>query len=387
VSAVSLAGVELLAADLPLRKPFSHAAARRTHSESVFLRCVTDTGAVGFGECLPRKYVTGETRDGAFALLQDAIAPRLLGLSFATLAEVEGFLARCDGLAPPDWVPDAVAQCAAWCAVDLALLDAFGRAFGARPLAAQARELPPGFRYSGVLSAEPGLALVRGALKQRLFGLREIKLKLSRESSNAAVRRVRRLVGRRVELRADLNMDWTLGEALARMPVLAKLGIRSFEQPLPADDLAGLARLGAETGLGVIADESLTTRASLAELIVRSACTGVNVRISKCGGLLAALARCHEALAAGLDVQLGCQVGESSLLSSAQLRLAAAVGRVRFAEGCFGRRLLRVDPASPVLQFDFGGRPPVLPRGAGLGVTLDEEKLAPFVTRRVGVWR
>jgi muconate cycloisomerase len=201
------------------------------------------------------------------------------------------------------------------------------------------------------------------------------------------VRRVRRLVGPRVELRADLNMDWTLGEALARMPALATLGIRSFEQPLPADDLAGLARLRAETGLGVMADESLTTRASLAELIVGSACTAVNVRISKCGGLLAALARCQEALAAGLDLQLGCQVGESSLLSSAQLLLAAAVGRVRHAEGCFGRRLLRVDPASPVLQFGFGGRPPVLPAGPGLGVTLDEEKLAPFVTRRVGVWR
>jgi muconate cycloisomerase len=384
---VHIAGIELLAVDLPLRKPFSHAAARRTHSNSVFVRCVTDTGATGFGECLPRKYVTGETRDGAFALLRESIAPRLLGLSFASLGEVEAFLSRCDGLAPPDWVPPSIAQGAAWCAVDLALLDAFGRAFGSRPLAERAGELPPGLRYSGVLSAERGFELARGALEQRLFGLREIKLKLSRASSEAQVRRVRRLCGPRVELRADVNMDWTLPEALARMPELARLGIRSFEQPLPADDLDGLARLGAETGLGVMADESLTTRASLAGLIARSACTAVNVRISKCGGLVAALARSDEALAAGLEVQLGCQVGESSLLSSAQLLLAAAVGRVRHAEGCFGRRLLRADPASPVLQFGFGGRPPARPAGPGLGVTIDAQRLEPFVTRRVGIWR
>lgn len=387
MNAVRIAGVELLAVDLPLRRPFSHAAATRTRSQSVFVKCVTDSGVVGFGECLPRKYVTGETRAGAFHLLREAILPRLMGISFESLAEVETFLAGCNGRAPHDWVPAEVPQGAAWCAVDLALLDVFGRAFGCRPLEGQVRELAGGFRYSGVLSAEQGLAAARGALRQRLFGLRQIKLKLSRESSDALVRQVRRLCGRGVELRVDVNMGWTLGEALSRMEALARLGIRCFEQPLAADDLDGLARLGAETGLGVMADESFTTRESLAELIARQACTGVNARISKCGGLVATLARCREALAAGLDVQLGCQVGESSLLSSAHLLLSAAAGRVRYAEGCFGRRLLREDPACPVLQFGFGGRPPARPAGPGLGVTIDEQRLAPFVTQRVRAWR
>ena len=102
---------------------------------------------------------------------------------------------------------------------------------------------------------------------------------------------------------------------------------------------------------------------------------------------MATLARCREALAAGLDVQLGCQVGESSLLSSAQLLLAEAVGRVRRAEGCFGHHLLRVDPFSPLLQFGFGGRAPARPSGPGRGGTLAEPTLAPFVTQRVCAWR
>jgi muconate cycloisomerase len=269
----------------------------------------------------------------------------------------------------------------------LALLDAFGRAFDSRPLAKQARDLAPDFRYSGVLSGDRGPRLALGALKQRLFGLREIKLKISRESSDALIRRVSRLLGRKVELRVDVNMGWTRNEARARMAALSCLGIRCFEQPLAADDLDGLARLCAETSLGVMADESFTSRESLAALIARRACTAVNARISKCGGLLASLARCREALAARLELQLGCQVGESSLLSSAQLLLAAAVGRVRHAEGGFGRHLLREDPASPVLQFGFGGCPPPRPSGAGFGVTIDERRLGRFVTRRAVVGR
>jgi len=87
---------------------------------------------------------------------------------------------------------------------------------------------------------------------------------------------------------------------------------------------------------------------------------------------MASLARCREALNAGLAVQIGCQVGESSLLSAAHLVLVTAVQRITYAEGCFGYHLLREDPAEPVLQFRYGGRPPATPVGFGLGVTLNE---------------
>ena len=156
------------------------------------------------------------------------------------------------------------------------------------------------------------------------------------------------------------------------MNQLAALGIHMFEQPIAAADLEGLARVVRETGLGVMADESLNDRASLDRLIAQQACTAVNVRISKCGGLVAAYNRCRQALAAGLTLQVGCQVGESSVLSAAQLLLLTAVRDVTYAEGCFGQRLLNQDPASPLLQFGYGGRPPALPTGPGLGVIIDE---------------
>jgi hypothetical protein len=58
-------------------------------------------------------------------------------------------------------------------------------------------------------------------------------------------------------------------------------------------------------------------------------------------------------------LQLGCQAGESSLLSAAHLTLLSPLGPgVRYSEGCFGRHLLREDPVSPLVQFGYGGRPP-----------------------------
>jgi L-alanine-DL-glutamate epimerase-like enolase superfamily enzyme len=122
--------LRLFAVDLPFKVAFRHAAAARTTSESLFLRVGLDSGAQGWGESLPRAYVSGERREGAFALLRDAILPALLGQRFQSLPDLVAFLEKCDGKAPTEWVGPEVAQTSAWGSVDLALLDAFGRASG-----------------------------------------------------------------------------------------------------------------------------------------------------------------------------------------------------------------------------------------------------------------
>ena len=376
-----IASFELYAVDLPFRKPFRHAAAERNVSSSLFLKCTTDTGISGFGETLPRDYVTGESRESAFAMLRDAILPRLVGQNFDSLDEVEAFLQRCDGQTP-GWISADTPQTAAWCAVDLALLDAFGKAFHSPSPRAARAPLPLSFRYSGVLSADKGLRLVKSALKQKLYGIRQVKLKVDDVKDVETVRLLRRVFGRSLEVRVDANMAWNVAQAIEAMQAMARHGVRSFEQPVASGDFAGMRQLVSATSLGVMADESLSTRESLRRLVEAKACTAVNVRISKCGGLIAATNRAREALAAGLTLQLGCQVGESSLLSAAQLRLAQSVQPVTYAEGCFGRFLLREDPAAPSLQFSYGGRPPAIPGGFGLGVTMDTEVLERWTVDR-----
>ncbi len=371
---------ELRALDLPFKKPFKHAAAERHSSYSLLLRCVTDSGAWGFGECLPRQYVTGETRDGTFNLLAEQILPRLVGRNFASLEEVKAFLAACDGKAPSDWVDPQVPHTAAWAAVDLALLDALGKAHDTPVRMGPQLSIPAGFRYSVVSSASRGVKAWRSFMLYRLMGFRAAKLKIESGSAVETARLARKIMGR-CDLRVDANMAWDVPQAIANMRRLSQYDIHAFEQPLPADDIEGLATLVRETGLGVMVDESLNDAASLETLIERRACTAINARISKCGGLVATYNRCRRALEAGLTVQVGAQVGETSLLSAAQLILIAAVGNVTYGEGCFGHYLLKEDPFAPYFQFGYGGRPPALPKGPGLGTHILENILERWSVR------
>jgi muconate cycloisomerase len=370
--------LEVKAVDLRLKKPFQHAAAVRYESDSLFLKVTLDTGEVGWGESLPREYVSGETRDGAYELLQTKVLPKLAGRSFESMEAVVAFLHECNGRAPVEWVDSSTPQTAAWCAVDLALIDAFGKAFGKT---LTNKHFPDTLRYSGALSSYKGWRLVKSVLPQRLVGIRATKLKVDATTDEATIAQLRRWAGAGMDIRCDANMGWTEDEALQKMPMMAKYGIRSFEQPLPADDLDGLATLVRETGLGVMIDESLTTPESLRAAIERKACTAANVRISKCGGLVAAMRRCREALDAGLTLQIGCQVGESSLLSAAHLALVSEVERVTYLEGCFGLHLLTEDPIEPCLQFGWGGKAPVFTPRAGLGVSMNEDRLRRYVVR------
>ena len=369
------------AVDLPFRLKFEHAAASRSLSESLFIELKLDDGTIGWGESLPRPYVTGEVRDGACELLATYILPHLLDRSFASFDEVVAFLSDCNGKAPAHWVSPQMPHCAAWCAVDLALLDAFGKHFGISPLgpATLRRDL----RYSGVVSSGKDWKHRAQLLGYRLLGFRELKLKIDASTTANDIAKIHRVAGNRIHLRADVNMGWDVSQALNLMPALARHGVQSFEQPLTASDFGGAARLIRDTGLDVMADESFSTADSLTSLINMRSCTAINARISKCGGLVATLARCREAKAAGLFVQIGCQVGESSLLSSAHLHLCAAFPAVRHAEGCFGTLLLAEDPASPMLRFGRGGKPPRIPSGPGLGIKIDRACLE---RHRSGHW-
>jgi muconate cycloisomerase len=374
----------LHALELPFRKPFKHAAKERWTSDSILLKCELDDGSIGYGECLPRDYVSGESRDDAYVLLEHCFLPRLIGQEFTTWQELVDFLTDCNGRAPVGWTELSKPQTAAWAAVDLALLDAFGHAFKQPAQLSSQAQLPKAFRYSVVFSAAEGWSYLKTLLMARLYGFRQVKLKIGAEGSVDMVHTARKVLGSGCDIRVDANMAWDVNNALDMMPRLAEYGVRSFEQPLMPNDINGLAQLVRDTGLEVMVDESLNDANSLETLIRAKACTSLNVRISKCGGLVAAYDRCRRGLEEGLIIQVGCQVGESSLLSAAQLALIARVGeRVRFGEGCFGHHLLKADPVQPLLQFTYGGRPPTRPAGPGFGVEVNRHVLSQWVKRSV----
>lgn len=361
--------------NLPFRIKFKHAAAERQSSCSIMLKCETASGSTGYGECLPREYVTGESQAHALNLLRENILPHLIGFEFHRMEDVISFLSDCNGKAPAVWCPSSIPQTAAWAAVDLALLDTFGKEF-AIPVGfnGKLRNLPS-FRYSGVCSAEHGWQRIKTLALFRLFGFHHVKIKIQPETAVDTVRLARKILGRACDISVDANMAWNVSQAVEAMNLLSRFDVCALEQPLNPHDITGSAALVRHGKMDIMADESMHDAESLERLIAKKACTAINVRISKCGGLVAAYNRCLRALEAGLKVKVGSQVGETSLLSAAQLILISAIRGMTSAEGCFGKHLLLQDPAEPLLQFGYGGRPPVMPSSPGLGVWINEEVL------------
>src|SRR5258706_10397537 len=116
--------IDVLTATLPFRFSFGHALAERSDSTNVYVRLTLDDGAVGYGEGVPREYVTGETVESAQAALCEQQVPALLGRE---LERPEDVSAAIDAAAPVAGPPLANS---ARCALELALLDAAGKHFG-----------------------------------------------------------------------------------------------------------------------------------------------------------------------------------------------------------------------------------------------------------------
>jgi L-alanine-DL-glutamate epimerase-like enolase superfamily enzyme len=218
------------------------------------------------------------------------------------------------------------------------------------------------------------------------LGVSQIKVKVGTADDVARLQAVQKAAGDKVELRADANGAWSADEAIEQLRRLTVFNLKAIEQPVRADDLVGMKRVRNESGIAVMADESLVTAQQAKSLIELGACDLFNIRISKCGGISGSLAIAKLAQEAGIKIQVGAQVGETGILSAAGRALAASVPHIAFAEGSFGTWLLSEDITFEDVAFGYGGRAPLL-QTRGLSVTVKEEALARFAVETIEVRR
>jgi muconate cycloisomerase len=376
---------------LPLKHPIQHASASRESSDNIVVCCRLSDGSEGWGEGVPRQYVTGETADGAIEqFLATPLAEQLHGdcrgwADVITLCE--RFQPAVMGDDPRGCYGNSLRA-----AVEISLLDAFGRSFG-EPASQVVSHFEPAqglrqqqarVRYSGVITCGSRLKETTAAAKMRVYGFAECKIKvgLPGDDDTARLRRFRRWLGKRVDIRLDANEAWPAGEVVRKMEPLRGFGITSLEQPVPHEEVAALAEVRNQLDVPIMLDESLTSLADANSAIEAGTCDLFNLRLSKCGGFLnclrlAALARQH-----GLGYQLGCHPGESAILSAAGRHFATAVAGIRYLEGSYDRHVLAEQFTEPDITFGYGGWAPAL-AGPGLGIQVRREKLERLATRKV----
>ena len=204
------------------------------------------------------------------------------------------------------------------------------------------------------------LAAPEADLDRRLDELRAwpiLKVKISSGLTLDDLPRIRRKYPGRIWV--DGNAQWAVADALRAAHMCADTGVELLEQPTRADDIAGLRTVHERATVPIVADESCRVAGDVAGLA--DCANAVNVKLHKCGGLLAARDMIVAAREHGLGVMLGCKT-ESAIGVTAVAQLAGLADYLDLdghldvrGESCVG---LRIDRGTISL-----------PDGPGLGMS------------------
>ena len=129
--------------------------------------------------------------------------------------------------------------------------------------------------------------------------------------------------------------------------------------------------------LGLMADESVCSAQDLERAVREGYFDMINVRLSKCGGFLNSMRMIQKSRSAGIKYQVGCQLGESGILSAAGRALCVLCSDALYYDGSYDEFLLKHNLTTDHVTFSLRGR--ALPlEGPGLGITVSQQNLKEF---------
>ena len=160
--------------------------------------------------------------------------------------------------------------------------------------------------------------------------------------------------------RLDANAGWTMDQALEMIPLLQQAGVELIEQPLAKDDFQGMKILYDRSTLPLFADESCVSEKDVEKCA--GYFNGINIKLTKCGGITPARRMIKQARALGMQVMLGC-MNESSIGTAAIAHLSPLADYLD-ADG----PLLLAEDLANGLHYEKGRL--AIPEAAGLGIDL-----------------
>ncbi|ODC04032.1 muconate cycloisomerase [Terasakiispira papahanaumokuakeensis] len=204
----------------------------------------------------------------------------------------------------------------------------------------------------------------------------DFKLKIGSRALMEDIRHVaaiKEAVGDTASVRVDVNQAWDESTAAKGMAELQAAGIDLVEQPTPMADLASLVRLSEKFHLPILADEAVANAKDLYHLAALGFSGAVAMKIAKAGGPLRALEQAAVASAAGIGLYGGTLL-EGTIGTTAALHAWSTCEKLHWGTEMFGPLLMKDDIVIQPLNFHNNGVD--LPTGPGLGIEIDEEKLA-----------
>ena len=380
---------------LPLLNSFTTAHGVITAREGIIVKVTTEHGISGIGEIAPLPAFGGGSlaESAASCSLLPPLVARLHGRALdeaLDLVLAEG-MAICRGegggavRGGPLWSLGLPASTPALCGLEIALLDALGKAEGCgvctllSPVGAVPRAKVPVNAVIGALAPGAAIAAAREARKD---GFRCVKLKVglggSAQEEIERVAAVRDAIGPAMHLRLDANEAWNLEEAITILSQCVPYNIQYIEQPLKAHDLAGMHTLRRSVPIPIAVDEALHSLESAQLVLDNEAADILVIKPQLAGGLRVGQQIIQAAAERGARSVITGAI-ETGIGVVAALHLAAASPAVTLECGLATLHLLVDDFVMNDLPVRDGLF--TVPTGPGLGIALDEEALHRYSSR------
>jgi muconate cycloisomerase len=363
-----ITSVEAILVDLPTIRAHQLAMATMQQQTLVIVRLRSSDGIEGIGEATTIGGLSygDESPEGIKLTIDTYLAPALAGQDATNINDAMLKLNKV-----------ARGNRFAKCAIETALLDAQGKRLGvpvSTLLGGAVRKTLPVLWTLASGDTQRDIDEAETLLAERRHNT--FKLKIGRRSVRddvAHVSRIKAALGDRAKVTVDVNQAWNEVDAALGIEALEAAGIDLIEQPTPREQRGALARLASRFIVPIMADEAVTGPEDALEL-VRGTCADVfALKIAKSGGIYGMMRTAAIADAAGVSLYGGTML-EGSIGSVASAHGFSALPQLAWGTELFGPLLLKDDIVTARPQYrDFDLH---MPEGPGLGLHIDEEKLA-----------
>ena len=344
-------------------------------SKPVLVKIYAD-GVVGTGQIRPISpgHFVADTTQSIVAAIKEIYGPAMIGRS---IFDIEGINEMFDNRLANNPAARAV--------LDIAIRDAQGKALN-KPVheliggCCQPR-IPLEWSVSMAEDVQTMIEEARRAVEE--YGIKVLCLKMAdrrgwkQDVSNFAA--VRKALGNDVMIGIDPNCGWTLGDSLLAIEAIKPMGLGYIEQPIARRDLHGMAEFRrAAGGIPVMADEGIFT---IQDAMAHAEAHAVDVfciKLYKVGGLTPAKKIAAIAEASNIQLNCGGLSVQSQLEAAAGAHFYASTPASRMmgaAEFVFGLNTNAKDPLCPESDFKVENGFVNVPKGPGLGITIDEKLL------------
>ena len=363
--------VDIYKISLPFTGDFSHSRKKGSSANNIIVEVFANQGKVrGYGEGAPRQYVTGESQESVTKSINHFLHRDLFPWELNDISQIWDFI---------DSLPKGKENNATICAIEMALLDTLGKNQNKSVTDYFSKDFfTKNIFYGATIPLANNLQIIKVSQLIKKLKINELRLKMGQdfEQNKVAVEAVRLIFGDNYDLRIDTNGAWNLELALEHIPLIEKYNVKVVEEPLiPEDpDLAEFAGMIRDNGVIMMADESACSLEDVERIIKEKNYSMINVRLSKCGGFQNSFRIIDQLRTNGLSFQIGCQLGESGILSAAGRALGLLCRDAKYYDGSYDQFLLKENITSEHVSFGPGGKAGPLD-GSGLGVKINKESL------------